>query len=182
MWGPRGTNLLDGGAHFYGVYACADGEYVSLAAFEPQFYATFVGLVASLGIEGLGAGDLPLDQQMGRERWLVLRERLAAMFRTRRRDEWVAFFAGHDVCFAPVLSMAEARRHPHAVARHMFTTVEGVEQQAPAPRFSRTPGAIANPPRPAGADTGAAFTDWGLSSGEIDTLLAEGVIARAPTG
>ena len=179
MWGPRGTNLLDGGAHFYGVYECADGEYVSLAAFEPQFYATFVGLVASLGIEGLGLEDLRLDQQMDRERWPVLRGRLAAMFRTRRRDKWVAFFAGNEVCFAPVLCMAEARRHPHAVARHMFTTVEGVEQQAPAPRFSRTPGAIANPPRPAGADTVTAFTDWGFAAGEVDALLAEGVIARS---
>jgi alpha-methylacyl-CoA racemase len=177
MWGPRGTNLLDGGAHFYGVYECADGEWVSLAAYEPQFYATFTGLVASLGIEGLGADDLRLDQQLDRDRWPVLRQRLAAMFRTRPRDGWVAFFAGHEICFAPVLGMAEARRHPHAVARGMFETVDGVEQQAPAPRFSRTPGAIANPPRPAGADTVAAFTDWGFAAGEIDALLADGVIA-----
>ena len=181
MWGPRGTNLLDGGAHFYGVYECADGEYVSLAAYEPQFYATFVRLVESLGLDGLGPDDLPLDRQMDRERWPILRERLAAMFRTRSRDEWVAFFAGHEVCFAPVLSMAEARRHPHAVARGMFTTIDGVEQAAPAPRFSRTPGAIANPPRPAGADTVAAFTGWGFPTDEVDALLAEGVIARAPT-
>ena len=177
MWGPRGTNLLDGGAHFYGVYECADGEYVSVAAFEPQFYANFVALVSSLGIEGLGAGDLPLDRQMDRASWPVLRERLAATFRTRRRDEWVAFFAGHEVCFAPVLAMAEARRHPHNVARRTFTTVDGVEQPAPSPRFSRTPGAIANPPRPAGADTIAAFADWGVSSGEIAALREAGVIA-----
>jgi alpha-methylacyl-CoA racemase len=177
-WGPRGTNLLDGGAHFYGVYECADGEYVSVAAFEPRFYSAFAALVASLGVTGLGADDLRLDQQMDRARWPVLRERLAAMFRTRSRDAWGAFFAGHEVCFAPVLSMAEARRHPHNVARHAFTTIDGVEQPAPAPRFSRTPGDIANPPRPAGADTVLALTRWGLSSDEIDTLLAEGVIAR----
>jgi alpha-methylacyl-CoA racemase len=178
MWGARGTNLLDGGAHFYGVYECADGEYVSIAAFEPQFYANFVALVSMLGIEGLGAGDLPLDQQMDRAHWPVLRERLVAMFRTRRRDEWVTFFAGHEVCFAPVLGMAEARRHPHNVARRTFTRVEGVEQPAPAPRFSRTPGAIANPPPAAGADTVLAFTEWGLSSDEIEALLAEGVVAQ----
>ena len=181
MWGPRGTNLLDGGAHFYGVYECADGEYVSLAAIEPQFYATFVALVSSLGVDGLGADDLPLAQQMEKAQWPILRERLVAMFRTRRRDEWVGFFSGHEVCFAPVLSMPEARRHPHNVARGTFTTVEGVEQPVPAPRFSRTPGAIANPPRPAGADTIRAFTEWGLSSDEIATLLADGVIASAPT-
>jgi len=176
MWGPRGTNLLDGGAHFYGVYECADGEHVSLAAFEPQFYANFVAMVASLGIDGLSADDLRLDQQMDKTQWPMLRERLARLFRTRRRDDWVAFFAGHEICFAPVLSMAEARRHPHNVARQTFTTIEGVEQPAPAPRFSRTPGAIANPPRPAGADTTAAFSDWGLSAGEIDALRAAGVI------
>ncbi len=179
-WGPRGTNLLDGGAHFYGVYECEDREYVSVAAFEPQFYANFVARVASLAIDGLGADDLHPDQQMDRARWPILRERLAAMFRTRRRDAWVAFFAGHEVGFAPVLSMAEARRHPHNLARRTFTTIAGVEQPAPAPRFSRTPGAIANPPRPAGADTVRAFTDWGLSCEEIEALLAEGVIAREP--
>jgi alpha-methylacyl-CoA racemase len=177
FWGARGTNLLDGGAHFYGVYECADGAYVSVAAFEPQFYATFVTLVASLGVPGLGPDDLPLDQQMDRERWPVLRERLAALFRTRSREAWVAFFTGHEVCFAPVLTMAEARRHPHNVARGTFTTVEGVEQAAPAPRFSRTPGVIANPPRAAGADTGAALRDWGLSPTEIDRLRVDGVIA-----
>jgi len=177
MWGARGTNLLDGGAHFYGVYECADGEYVSVAAFEPQFYANFVALVASLGIAGLGADDLPLDQQMDRTRWPEMRSRLAAMFRTRPRDAWGAFFAGHEVCFAPVLSMAEARRHPHNVARGTFTTIEGVEQSAPAPRFSRTPGAIANPPRTAGADTTAALANWGLSAAEVVALRAAGVIA-----
>lgn len=176
LWGPRGTNLLDGGAHFYGVYECADGEYVSLAAFEPQFYRRFVELVATLGIEGLGAAELPLEQQMDRTRWPALRERLGRMFRTRSRAEWVEFFAGHEICFAPVLSMPEARRHPHNLARRTFVTVEGVEQPAPAPRFSRTPGAIANPARPAGADTDAAFGDWGLAAVEIATLRTAGVI------
>lgn len=182
MWGARGTNLLDGGAHFYGVYECADGEYVSLAAFEPQFYATFVGLVSSLSMPGLAAADLPLDQQMDKARWPVLRERLAAMFRSRRREEWVAFFSGHEVCFAPVLSMAEARRHPHNQARETFTTVAGVEQPTTAPRFSRTPGCIANPPRAAGADTDAALRDWGVTAEELADLYADGVIAGAQEG
>ena len=177
MWGARGTNLLDGGAHFYGVYACADDEYVSLAAFEPQFYANFTALVAGLGIEGLGADDLRLEAQHDRAQWPVLRQRLAAMFRTRSRAGWLDFFAGHEICVAPVLSMAEARRHPHNVARGTFTTVEGVEQPAPAPRFSRTPGAIANPPRAAGADTDAAFDDWGIQRDDVAALRAAGVIA-----
>ncbi|MFM7143736.1 MAG: CaiB/BaiF CoA transferase family protein, partial [Alphaproteobacteria bacterium] len=170
MWGPRGTNLLDGGAHFYGVYECADGEYVSLAAFEPAFYANFVGLVAPLGFEGRGAADLAPERQMDRDLWPEMRARLASMFRTRTRDEWVAFFAGHEICFAPVLSTAEARRHPHAVARKSFVTVEGVEQPAPAPRFSRTPGEISNPARPAGADTRDALPKWGIDPAEVAEL------------
>jgi alpha-methylacyl-CoA racemase len=177
LWGPRGTNLLDGGAHFYGVYECADGAFVSLAAYEPAFYASFVGLVAPLGFEGLSAEDLDPARQMDRDRWPTLRARLAAMFRTRTRPEWVDFFAGNEICFAPVLTMAEARRHPHNVARGTFVTVEGVEQPAPSPRFSRTPGEIPNPPRPAGADTREALADWGVGGSDIDDLLADGVLA-----
>ena len=177
MWGPRGTNLLDGGAHFYGVYECRDGTYVSLAAFEPQFYAAFVRLVTGLGVTGLGADDLKLEAQHDRAQWPVLRERLAALFLTRTRDEWLAFFAGHEICFAPVLTMEEARRHPHNVARGTFTTVDGVEQNAPAPRFSRTPGGIAHAAHAAGADTDAAFADWGLAATDVAALRAGGVIA-----
>lgn len=177
VWGPRGTNLLDGGAHFYGVYECADGQYVSLAAFEPQFYANFVSLVAPLGFEGLAAEDLDLGRQMDKSRWPTLRQRVAAMFLTRTRDEWVEFFSGHEICFAPVLTMSEARKHPHNVERGTFASVEGIEQPAPAPRFSRTPGGIANPPRPAGADSETAYADWGLADDEIAALRDAGAIA-----
>jgi len=177
MWGPRGTNLLDGGAHFYGVYECRDGTYVSLAAFEPQFYAALVRRVTDLGIPGLGAEDLQLEAQQERAQWPVLRERFAAMFRTRTREEWLAFFAGDEICFAPVLTMEEARRHLHNVARGTFTTVDGVEQSAPAPRFSRTPGAIAHAAHAAGADTEAALADWGVASNDLAALRAAGVIA-----
>ncbi len=177
LWGPRGTNLLDGGAHFYGVYECAGGGHVSLAAYEPAFYANFVELVAPLGFAGLSAEDLDPARQMDRDRWPELRARLADMFRTRTREEWVAFFAGREICFAPVLSPAEARRHAHNVARRTFVTVDGVEQPAPAPRFSRTPGEIPNAARPAGADTREAFADWGIAGEEIEGLLADGVIA-----
>ncbi len=171
-WGPRGTNLLDGGAHFYGVYECSDGEYVSIAAFEPQFYANLVELIAQFGFE-----DLDLAQQMDKRQWPALRARFATMFATRSRAEWVDFFTGHEICFAPVLTMGEARSHPHNVARATFAAIEGVEQPAPAPRFSRTPGAIQNAPRPAGADTDDALQGWGFLADEIAVLRDEGVVA-----
>ena len=176
MWGPRGTNLLDGGAHFYGVYECSDGTHVSLAAFEPQFYSSFVRLVTGLGIAGLGADDLKLEAQHDRAQWPVLRERLAEMFRTRTRDQWLALFAGHW-SRVRVRNMGEARRHPHNVARGTFTSVDGVEQNAPAPRFSRTPGAIVHAAHAAGADTDTAFADWGLAATDVAALRAGGVIA-----
>jgi len=167
----RGTNLLDGGAHFYGAYETSDGEYVSIASYEPQFYAELARLLAPLGIE------LDPATQMDQSQWPALKERFAALFRSRTRVEWVEFFAGHDVCFAPVLTMNEARAHPHNVARGTFTEVDGAPQPAPAPRFSRTPGAVERAPVVPGADTDSALTDWGLSPGEVATLRASGAIA-----
>ena len=111
-WGPRGTNLLDGGAHFYNVYETADGGFVSLAAYEPKFYANFCALVAT----ARPRDSIPRSQ-MDMAEWPALKTRLATLFRTKTRDDWVAFFAGHEVCFAPVLPMSEARTHPHNVAR-----------------------------------------------------------------
>ena len=111
-WGPRGTNLLDGGAHFYNVYETSDGAYVSLAAYEPQFYANFLRLVGPLGFD-----DLDPAAQMDMAQWPALKTRLAALFRTKSRDEWVAFFEGTEVCFAPVLPMSEARASAQRRAR-----------------------------------------------------------------
>ena len=167
----RGTNLLDGGAHFYGVYETSDGGFVSVASYEPQFYAELVRLLGPLGIE------LDPATQMDQSAWPGLKERMAALFRTRTRDEWVDFFSGHDVCFAPVLTMNEAREHPHNVARGTFTEVDGAPQPAPAPRFSRTPGAVERAPVVPGADTDGALADWGLSEDEILTLRASGAVA-----
>ena len=132
-WGRAGTNLLDGGAHWYNVYETRDGGYVSLAAFEPKFYVNFCALIRPLGVAPRSR------EQMDTAQWPALKERLAALFRTKTRDEWVAFFAGHEVCFAPVLPMSEARAHPHNVARGMFTDVEGAPQPArrPASRARR---------------------------------------------
>jgi alpha-methylacyl-CoA racemase len=170
MWSwERGTNLLDSGAHMYDVYECADGRYVALGALESQFYAELRRLV------GLDT-DPDFDAQMDRERWPRLKEKLAAVLRTRSRDEWCTLLEHTDACFAPVLSMAEAPMHPHNAARGTFTEVAGVTQAAPAPRFSRTPGSIDWPPPHAGQHTDAILTDWGFSAAEINKLRDVGAV------
>jgi alpha-methylacyl-CoA racemase len=130
----RENNFLDGGAHFYGVYECACGRFISIGAIEPQFY-TLLRQLAGLSDEGF-------DAQMDRTAWPTLKQKLADVFRTRTRDEWRNIMEGTDVCFAPVLTMAEAPSHPHMAARKIFVNRDGVTQPAPAPRFSRTPSAI----------------------------------------
>jgi alpha-methylacyl-CoA racemase len=171
-WGPRGTNLLDGGAHFYNVYECADGEYVSLASYEPKFYANLLACIAPLGFD-----DLEPAGQMDKPHWPALKERFAALFRTRPSTEWIEFFAGHEICFAPVLSMSQARAHPHNVERGTFVDVDGAPQPAPAPRFSRTPSAVQGAPVAAGADTDTALAAWGFAADEVTALKASGAIA-----
>lgn len=171
-WGPRGTNLLDGGAHFYNVYETADGGYVSLAAYEPKFYANFVRLIGPLGFD-----DLDASAQMDMAQWPTLKTRLAELFRTKTRDAWIAFFAGTEVCFAPVLPMSEARTHPHNVARDMFVDVEGSSHPAPAPRFSRTPTAVQGAPVKPGAHTESALLEWGFTTSEIADLKELGAIS-----
>jgi alpha-methylacyl-CoA racemase len=172
MWGPeRGTNLLDSGAHFYDVYECADGGYVSIGSIEPQFYAELLRLT---GLEEAWEGDLP--SQHDRSQWPALKERLAAIFRTRTRDDWCAVMEGTDVCFAPVLSLDEAHAHPHMAARGTFTEVAGIRQPAPAPRFSRTPGAIERPPSSPGQHTDEVLTDWGFEADEVTRLRTAGAV------
>jgi alpha-methylacyl-CoA racemase len=168
----RGTNLLDGGAHFYGAYETSDGKWISIASYEPQFYAALLLLLAPLGFD-----DLDPAGQMDQAAWPGLKARFAALFATRTRDAWVEFFAGHEVCFAPVLTMREARAHPHNVARQTFIEIDGAPQPAPAPRFSRTPGGVQNPPVVPGADTDRALVDWGLTPDEIAALKESGAVA-----
>jgi alpha-methylacyl-CoA racemase len=165
----RGTNIIDTGAHFYDVYETADGRYVSIGSIEPQFYAELLRLT---GLEG--EPDLPA--QMDRAAWPAMKERLAAIFKAKTRDEWCQLLEGTDVCFAPVLSMSEAPGHPHNQARGTFVEVDGVTQPAPAPRFSRTPPELGNPARSPGADTDAALADWGVSGDEIAKLRSVGAI------
>jgi alpha-methylacyl-CoA racemase len=164
----RGSNLLDGGAPFYDTYATADGQYLAVGALEPQFYAAL--------LRGLGLADTELPAQHDRQRWPELRQRFAETFASRSRAEWEQVFAGTDACVSPVLSLAEAPAHPHAVARNSFVSIGGVTQPAPAPRFGRTAAdQPAAPPRP-GTDTDAVLAGLGLSAGDITGLRARGVI------
>jgi alpha-methylacyl-CoA racemase len=164
----RGSNLLDGGAPFYDTYATADGQYMAVGALEPQFYAAL--------LRGLGLADTDLPAQHDRQRWPELRKRFAETFASRSRAEWEQVFAGTDACVSPVLSLAEAPAHPHAVARDSFVSVGGVIQPAPAPRFARTAAdEPAPPPRP-GADTDTVLAGLGLSADDITGLRARGVI------
>ncbi len=165
----RGTNMLDGGAPYYDVYETSDGRYVAIGAIEPQFYAEL------LAKTGLDAEALP--DQNDPTGWPVLRERLTALFRTRTRDEWCDLLDGSDACFAPVLTMAEARAHPHARARSSFVEVAGVAQPRPAPRFSRTDSEIQRPPAAGGADTDEVLRDWGFDASELAALRDAKAIA-----
>ena len=162
VWGDRGTNMLDTGAPFYDVYECADGEYISLGSIEPQFYAEL------LRITGLDQEELP--KQMDRSQWPKMKLKIAETIRSKTRDQWVELMEGTDVCFAPVLSPAEACAHPHNVERETFVEVAGIKQPAPAPRFSRTPGVIDGPPPHPGEHTEEVLSSWGFSENEIQNL------------
>ena len=165
MWKEeRGTNLLDTGAHFYEVYETKDQKYVAVGAIEPQFYAE---LLRGLGLEGQ---DLPA--QMDATQWPAMKERFAALFASRTRDEWEATFEGTDACVSPVLSPREAATHPANVARGVF--VDGPLQPGPAPRFNRTPGAVSRPPQPAGAGTRDGLASWGIDESRQATLREAG--------
>lgn len=165
----RGTNLLDSGAPFYDVYETADGHWISIAAIEPQFYAN---LIRELGLE-----EERLPEQMDRSRWPAMKERFAAIFRTRTRAEWTAQLEGAEICFSPVLSVDEAPGDPHNAERRVLVDYGGVTQPAPAPRFSRTPGAIQRPAAAPGEHTDRALAEWGFSENELASLRDSGAIA-----
>jgi alpha-methylacyl-CoA racemase len=169
MWSDeRGANMLDSGSHFYDAYECSDGEYISFGSIEPQFYAE---LCEKLGIP---ADEMP---QHDKARWPELKERVASVVRTKSRDEWCEIMDGSDVCFAPVLALSEVAQHPHNVHRGTFTEVAGVVQPSPAPRFSRTPGAISRPPSHPGQHTDEVLADWGFDGDDIAKLRASGAVA-----
>jgi alpha-methylacyl-CoA racemase len=164
----RGVNILDGGAPWYNVYETADGKYVAVGAIEGRFYAN---LMAQLGL------DRPsLPDQYDRTRWQELRADLARVFKQKTRDEWCEALAGHDVCIAPVLSMAEAPSHPHNRARAAFFESSGVVQPGPAPRFSRTPGEVERGAPRRGEGGAAALADWGFDAEQIAQFRASGAV------
>ena len=162
----RAAGLLDGGAPFYDVYETSDGRHLAVGPLEPQFYAELVRL--------LELDDVP--DQWDVARWGELRERLTARFRERTQAEWTELFDGTDACVAPVLSVSEAARHPHLVARGTWVEREGLTQPAPAPRFSRTPAELGAGPSVAGGDTRAALTAWGIE--DVDALIESGAAVQ----
>jgi alpha-methylacyl-CoA racemase len=155
----RGGNILDSGAFFYEVYECADGKHVAIAPIEDKFLAELYRLLE------LDVRDFPA--KLDTARWPAAKEKLAAVFKTKTRDEWCRLLEGSDACFAPVLSLDEAPEHPHNKARGTFVTVDGIVQPAPAPRFSRTPSATPSPPE---APSAGVLREWGFSKSEIATL------------
>jgi alpha-methylacyl-CoA racemase len=166
----RGSNMLDTGAPFYEVYETSDGKYMAVGGIEAKFYAEL--------LEGMGlSGDASLPGQMDRAQWPAMKERFAAVFRTKTRDEWASIFDGTDACAAPVLSPWEAHEHPHNVARSTFVEVAGAIQPAPAPRFSRTPSAISRPPSHPGADTVTGLLEWGVDESAIAKLQESGALS-----
>ena len=163
----RGTNLLDTGAHFYDVYKCKDEKYISFGSIEPQFYAELLRLM------GL-ADDPQFAPQLDKTKWPELKVRLTQIFSEKSRDEWCTLMEGTDVCFAPVLTMSEAAKHPHNVARETFIEIAGSTQPAPAPRFSRTATATPQPSAHAGANSREVLTQWGIKN--IGDLLQRGIV------
>jgi alpha-methylacyl-CoA racemase len=167
----RGDNILDTGAHYYDVYETKDGKFVSIGSIETKFYDEL------LELSGLKREELA--RQNDRNAWPAMKQKVAACFKTKTRDEWCKIMEGSDVCFAPVLSMAEAPKHPHNKHRGTFIEDGGVVQPGPAPRFSRTPSKIQRPPARPGEHTEEALRDWGLSASELEGLRNAAAIVQA---
>ena len=169
MWTKeRMDNRLDGGAHYYGSYACSDGKFISIGSIEPQFYALLLELCE--------IDDPEFAKQNDKQHWASLRGKLEALFVTQTRDHWCALLEGTDVCFAPVLNLQEAPQHPHNLARQSFVEIDGVTQPAPAPRFSRTPTTVQAPAAMAGEHSEEILNDWGFAPDEILALQQSGAI------
>lgn len=160
--GGRGENMLDGGAPFYGVYETADGGHMSVGPLEGKFYAEF--------IQKLGLDPKTVPNRAKPETWPELRALFTAQFKTKTRDQWAVIFDGSDACVAPILSLEEAVDHPHNQARGTFETRHGATQPAPAPRFSRTPGAIRFSAADPQATATQSLASWGLSADDLSKL------------
>ena len=160
----RGANVLDGGAHFYDTYETRDGGYVAVGAIEPQFYKRLLEL--------MGLPQAEFEPQMDKTRWQAWKVRFTDVFKSKTRAEWGSILEHEEACAMPILSIDEAAAHPHNRARGTFVEFAGVEQAAPAPRFSRTPGELKLPPPEPGEHTDAVLTEFGFSAEEIATLRA----------
>jgi alpha-methylacyl-CoA racemase len=160
----RESNVIDGGAHFYNTYECADGKWIAIGSIEKPFYRAL--------IETLGLDDPDFRDPVNQDQWPALKLKLERIFMTRTRDEWCAALEGTEACFAPVLSLNEAPKHPHNQARGTFIEIDGVVQPAPLPRFSKTPAAVQYGPSPSAADGEAALKNWGIPEVLIRSLQA----------
>ncbi|MDZ7782182.1 MAG: CoA transferase [Halioglobus sp.] len=171
MWDAtrREANMLDGGAHFYDTYECADGEYVSIGSIETQFYALLK--------EKAGLDEETFGEQNDPDLWPGQKEKLAAVIRRKSRAEWCEIMEGTDVCFAPVLNFMDAPDHPANVARQTYIEVDDVVQPAPAPRFSRTPSEVRHGAHDLGQDTEAVLAAMGFGEQELEQLKSAGAIA-----
>ncbi len=170
MWKTTmGSNLLDGGSHFYDTYECEDGKFISIGSIEPQFYELLCQ-IAELDKSIFG-------KQMSRDSWPKQKEEIKKIFLNKTRDEWCELMEGTDICFAPVLDMLEAPKHPHNIERKTFIELEGVTQPAPAPRFSRTEPEISSSPSVVGENTDEVLISMGFSQEDIDSLKISGAVA-----
>ncbi len=167
----REANLLDGAAHFYDTYECADGKYVAVGAIEPQFYAELLSRA--------NISDPQFQAQHDTSQWPELKEKLASVLRTKTRDEWDAIMAGSDACFAPVLTMLEAPQYAANSERTVYSDVEGLIHPSPAPRFARTPSEIRHGTRSLGADTVSVLQGAGMSEIEMAAILESGAAVQA---
>jgi alpha-methylacyl-CoA racemase len=163
-----GVNMGDTGSHFYEVYETGDGKLIAVGALEPHFYAQLLA--------GLGLDPAELAPQMDSTAWPAMKQRFASIFKTKTRSEWESIFDGKDACVAAVLSPLEAPQSAHMKARRSFSEAFGVVQPSPAPRFSRTPGAIGGPPPLPGQHTDEALADWGIERERIRALRQDGAL------
>jgi alpha-methylacyl-CoA racemase len=166
----RESNRLDGGCHHYNVYETADGEHISIGSNEPQFYRRMLDM--------LGLGEAELPEQTDRSSWPAMRTRLAAIFKTRTREQWTEILEQADVCYAPVLRMSEALEHPHNVARGSFVELDGVAQPGPAPKFDRTPGSVGMGCAYAGEHSRQVLAEWGFDNDTIAALEDSGAVRQ----
>ena len=164
----REDNVLDGGSYYYGVYETSDGKFVSIGSIEGKFHDELLELT--------GFTDAPTEDRNVQESWDEKKARLGEIIKSKSRDQWDEIMAGSDVCYAPVLDLSEAPRHPHNVARGSFVEVDGVIQPGPTPRFSRTPGEVQMPPPAPGQHTMEVLTDWGFSSEDVEKLKDVGAV------